>query len=1465
MMPVTNGYELARLILEQRHPHGLEAMLELHRTQESDWLELKGSVLPARSEADSVVVETHDDYYWNVVHAIVAMTNSCGGVIFLGIGEKAGSPPYKVIGLEASLPPKGADANAALDIQKFLQAFRHKLLDTKKWTLGRGKCFMLHSLLTDQHFEFADPVVLDGKTILPILVKPSSAQTLLSVEESAGRQQKNVLFYREANHPDTKRIEVVGSAYNEYILNRDKQLLKIEPRFNGLWGEWHKLVERPRFTSGHLNNYLNSLEERINREYGNSDIRKIFVEINAEAILDSDDAAKKCVPRTVTDIVTSEPRIWLSGPPGSGKTFVLDIIALRLIDKLRADHPVNVGVPVVVRLNLCGEHATLTSKILAEIKNIGLAWSNEVQDRIVLLLDGFNEVDDKTQNDIIAEIDNITRNSKGIRVIMSSRPDSIRKSLGFAQYRVMPLDKSQIEAVIQRMPRQNEQFRDWLMNDAPDRVRSWGTTPLYLDLLSKAYRAAGASTAKNMSEIIRLVIDQVCKKQSDYINTRVSDILAYLAFHTRMDIRVSFPRVLGQKYICQVSDERHFQGVDPDAFLECMVDLQLLKCSNDIYTFAHELFQEYFAALHLCSNEYLENGSFLHFCRTKAAMEINGYWGHVVILAIGLYDREQTDALVSGLIDVSVYAAAKAYVWISYNKPELREKITGAAKKYIHRPESLLALAALGEYSELRECLKCIPACDESVAEAIREIFHSTDLHDSLPLLRVIAELGVAKRALFVAALQSVRMPEKTLDENIKKQVNTLLNMLADAEDRDSDYLRVCNMFHDHPGLSIELLEKVIVRQLGKAGYHDFRVIIDCFACYPEVVMRCGIDVVEAVVALKHAKCDELLRRMSDLGVPVASSLEEKAALIASGQVNSGLIIDKWLNQLRCMPELFGQALQGAIIKCSSLSMMETICKIIIRVNAYEPVASHEYLQLFMPFLTSEAVLNVSNTVKEVLKGGGWPTHQRILAVFESGDQKEISGILSRADEYKIRLEGVALKKLIMRHASLMSERDRRILGVSLEGVIWDMSITSISTTGLIFAKCDDFKEPIFMGKEWPGSGKPAVGAVVQSEIIVKMDSKKNRYGFAATRSRTPTPPPVTNPTLVAVIDLGTKATRLIIGDIQTLQMTNAFSFDDYKNCGQITNAGRGLYTEEDGQVNFRMSALQHTINVLRDFKMTCREKGVLLKNIIAVGTEVFRKPTNRHELAKAIRSIIPSFLVLDPSEEARTTFWAAMVSCKRYYEFGEPFILIEQGGGSTQITIAEMTSAHVPEVILQESIPDLGTVLLHKKFMENERDSRMIGSIKNEAYDYAKQKLHDAFGRYNAKNFRNPRKAIGVGTVITNFYVGKNKDVHGKTVYRDQFDQVIPFLEPFMRGRWTVAETINNIRKGLTPTADATMENFEKKIEMLYGLQCYAATIDYFKIPEVRICGAGLRYGVLFRVAYKDWTNINDFAEEMK
>ena len=184
------------------------------------------------------------------------------------------------------------------------------------------------------------------------------------------------------------------------------------------------------------------------------------------------------------------------------------------------------------------------------------------------------------------------------------------------------------------------------------------------------------------------------------------------------------------------------------------------------------------------------------------------------------------------------------------------------------------------------------------------------------------------------------------------------------------------------------------------------------------------------------------------------------------------------------------------------------------------------------------------------------------------------------------------------------------------------------------------------------------------------------------------------------------------------------------------------------------------------------------------------------------------------------------------------------------RIIVGNIAADGTPEIYLQKSILELGTTFLRRQFhhfVENEGVQLRILECKAE--ELARSKVQSTLDEFALRSDKIPRKSFALGSVITNYFDGFSRDKHCKVVMRDQLckEKDSALLEKLS------SCNVNSFRKtiGSGNFRDLATEKGEMIFERVWGSPCYAAVLDYFKLNRLRICGAGMRYGVLFRIAF--------------
>jgi exopolyphosphatase/guanosine-5'-triphosphate,3'-diphosphate pyrophosphatase len=141
----------------------------------------------------------------------------------------------------------------------------------------------------------------------------------------------------------------------------------------------------------------------------------------------------------------------------------------------------------------------------------------------------------------------------------------------------------------------------------------------------------------------------------------------------------------------------------------------------------------------------------------------------------------------------------------------------------------------------------------------------------------------------------------------------------------------------------------------------------------------------------------------------------------------------------------------------------------------------------------------------------------------------------------------------------------------------------------------------------------------------------------------------------VAVIDIGTNSTRLLIADV------GDGGVEKLERRSRVTRLGRGV--DLSGQLS--AEAIEATCEAIADYVAICEEAAVGL--IEAIATSAVRDASNGDAFVAELRERFAlSARVLDGAEESRLTYLGA--TSQRPHR--DPVVVIDIGGGSTELIV---------------------------------------------------------------------------------------------------------------------------------------------------------------------------------------------------
>jgi exopolyphosphatase/guanosine-5'-triphosphate,3'-diphosphate pyrophosphatase len=147
----------------------------------------------------------------------------------------------------------------------------------------------------------------------------------------------------------------------------------------------------------------------------------------------------------------------------------------------------------------------------------------------------------------------------------------------------------------------------------------------------------------------------------------------------------------------------------------------------------------------------------------------------------------------------------------------------------------------------------------------------------------------------------------------------------------------------------------------------------------------------------------------------------------------------------------------------------------------------------------------------------------------------------------------------------------------------------------------------------------------------------------------------VRGPDRVAVVDVGSNSTRLLVADVADGTVS------EVERRSTVTRLGRGV--DLSGQLS--AEAIEVACEAIAEYVEICREKDV--ETIAAIATSAVRDAANGSAFVAELRERFAlSARVLDGEEEAQLTYRGAAVDRAPV----EPTLVIDIGGGSTEMVV---------------------------------------------------------------------------------------------------------------------------------------------------------------------------------------------------
>lgn len=373
----------------------------------------------------------------------------------------------------------------------------------------------------------------------------------------------------------------------------------------------------------------NSLKAYLNHSYNtNSMIKTLIYKNVSKPLKNFYEPLKIRFENTTYDTLSVEnlitylgDHIVITGTGGMGKSTLMRYLYLSCIEEKYA-------LPILIELRdfdkkfKANPQLSLLDYLYEYVRLYKFSAGKDVfthalcSGKILLLLDGFDELDFQTASYLESEIKEFSIQYNECKVIVSSRPSNeFRNWHTFIEVDMCKLSKEQSISLIQKLELDDsnlkELFISVLESEIYDKYTEFASIPLLLTIMLITYKE-NASIPKNLHDFYDKAFNTLFYQhdaqkgvyqrelRSQLNREEFKDVLVFFSFNSYVKNNFNYTEEEVLAYIATALKNVNQEKVDPISYLK---DLEKNVCilikDGNFYKFIHRSFQEYFAALFL--------------------------------------------------------------------------------------------------------------------------------------------------------------------------------------------------------------------------------------------------------------------------------------------------------------------------------------------------------------------------------------------------------------------------------------------------------------------------------------------------------------------------------------------------------------------------------------------------------------------------------------------------------------------------------------------------------------------------------------------------------------------------------------------------------------------------------------------------------------------------------------------------
>ncbi len=447
-------------------------------------------------------------------------------------------------------------------------------------------------------------------------------------------------------------------------------------------------------------------------------------------------------PSNLFNIINKGKKIILFGSGGSGKSTYLQYLAFAYSTNIEPDNShrkkqsEELFIPILFKLSLYkGE--SITNMIAKE--------THSKPENIMLLMDGYDELDSRSRNDFHKSIKEWSEMHPDSPIIVSSRPFERKKTpfQNFELYNMSPLNYEQIQSYLKLTTSGRIDIEDIAKSDE---LFSIIQTPFYLEKVVE-YLSTKNDLPTSISEILEFSLKHGERHDDEHFETSFIADFGYKEPILPLYAFAVFTKSSDKSFGTHRHIQKIFKSERAIKLLTSYTGLIEFDEINNSYSFTHKVFQDYLAAKALSKISYPEVKQLIF---GKKQEKVPSNWISSIPFLIELLDNPSRQNLIKHILKHQQTLLIEVPPELLNEETKKQVFITtfehhSKTTKYFPNTIDMRRLAKICDSSfmenYLLDYIKCPNSDEQMIIEAFILLSHSKQVNKSIIDEALIASL----------------------------------------------------------------------------------------------------------------------------------------------------------------------------------------------------------------------------------------------------------------------------------------------------------------------------------------------------------------------------------------------------------------------------------------------------------------------------------------------------------------------------------------------------------------------------------------------------------------------------------------------------------------------------------------------------------------------------------------------------